>query len=96
MAFSFSSIFKTVIAPTVKSLASKVVPILAGEAVEFVEKNLQGTASVAKKQAAMDFVLNKLPIPLVLKPFQSLIEAQLMNVVDQAIEQALVVLKSKI
>jgi hypothetical protein len=81
---------------TIKSLESEVISVLASEAVNQIEGQLLGKSGQVKKQAAIEFIIDKIKLPFYLAPFKSLIVSQLSGVIDQGIESAVTALKAKV
>ena len=80
----------------VENLKTVVIPMLAQEAITRIEEQLSGVDGEAKKQAAVDYVLNKIQLPLMLRPFRAIIASQLRNYVDTVIEKTVKELKRNI
>ena len=78
-----------------KKMFTQAVYNLAPMAVKYVEDNYTGQASVDKKEFAIAFIVNKLPIPFYLIPFKGLIVKAIDSVVDEAIEAALRIVKKR-
>lgn len=73
-----------------KRLFTELLKSSAFNAVSAAESALDTSSGQAKKEFAIAFLVNSLPIPALLKPFVS---SCLSNAIDEAIESAVVALK---
>lgn len=75
-----------------KNIFKKTIEILAQKAVEYTEEAFGSGTGKQKKQIAIAFIIDKLPIPI---PFKTIAAQILMELIDESIEMALDNLKAK-